>query len=106
MNNKIKLSVAAIAAAFAAPVAFADTPTAVAPVVVTATRVEQSSFDVPGAIDVIGSKQISDGQPGVNLSETLWRAPGTVVLNRQNYAQDLQVSMRGRSEERRVGKEC
>ena len=95
MNNKIKLSVAAIAAAFAAPVAFADTPTAVAPVVVTATRVEQSSFDVPGAIDVIGSKQISDGQPGVNLSETLWRAPGTVVLNRQNYAQDLQVSMRG-----------
>ncbi|MDD5295990.1 MAG: TonB-dependent receptor [Rhodocyclaceae bacterium] len=92
----LKLS-AAIAAAIATPQAFADATSAVglAPLVVTATRVEQSSFDVPGAIDVISAGQIRDGQLGVNLSESLWRAPGTVVLNRQNYAQDLQVSMRG-----------
>src|SRR5262245_17717249 len=31
----------------------------------------------------------------VNLSETLVRVPGIVALNRQNYAQDLQISSRG-----------
>jgi iron complex outermembrane receptor protein len=31
----------------------------------------------------------------VNLSESLVRVPGVVALNRQNYAQDLQISVRG-----------
>ena len=31
----------------------------------------------------------------VNLSETLVRIPGVVANNRQNYAQDLQISSRG-----------
>jgi iron complex outermembrane receptor protein len=31
----------------------------------------------------------------VNLSESLGRVPGITVLNRQNYAQDLQISSRG-----------
>lgn len=65
------------------------------PVVVSATRVEQSSFDVPASIDALDKNQIQDGQPQVNLSETLVRVPGVVVQNRQNYAQDLQVSSRG-----------
>src|SRR6266446_10510024 len=30
-----------------------------------------------------------------NLSESLGRVPGIVVQNRQNYAQDLQISSRG-----------
>src|SRR2546427_11983348 len=30
-----------------------------------------------------------------NLSESLARVPGLVVLNRQNFAQDLQISVRG-----------
>ncbi len=33
--------------------------------------------------------------PGVNLSEALNRVPGITVLNRQNYSQDLQLSIRG-----------
>ncbi|HEY4998156.1 MAG TPA: TonB-dependent receptor, partial [Usitatibacter sp.] len=33
--------------------------------------------------------------PMVNLSEVLDRVPGVSVLNRQNYAQDLQLSIRG-----------
>ncbi len=65
------------------------------PVVVTATRTEQKSFDVPGSIDAIDSRTIQEGQAKVNLSEPLARVPGIVVQNRQNYAQDLQISSRG-----------
>jgi iron complex outermembrane receptor protein len=64
-------------------------------VVVTATRVEQSSFDLPVSIDSVGQRAIRDGQQQVNLSEALVRVPGVVALNRQNYAQDLQISVRG-----------
>ncbi len=66
-----------------------------APVVVTATRVEQSSFDVPGSIDALDARSIQEGQAKVNLSEPLARVPGVVIQNRQNYAQDLQISTRG-----------
>lgn len=65
------------------------------PTVITATRSEQSSFDLPAAIDVLEAAQIREGQLQVNLSESLVRVPGVVVQNRQNYAQDLQISSRG-----------
>ena len=38
---------------------------------------------------------LHNGQPQVNLSETLSRMPGVFAANRQNYAQDLQISSRG-----------
>ncbi|WP_244507243.1 TonB-dependent receptor family protein [Pseudomonas panipatensis] len=63
--------------------------------VVTATYEPVSSFDLPFAIDTVQQPQIGDGQLGVNLSEVLPRVPGLVVQNRQNYAQDLQISSRG-----------
>ncbi len=69
--------------------------TELAPVVVTATRVERALLDVPASVDVIGRETLRDAQPRVNLSETLSRVPGIVVLDRQNYAQDLQISIRG-----------
>src|SRR5258706_2370422 len=65
------------------------------PTVVTATRRYERSFDVPASVDYIGADVIQNGQSMVNLSETLVRVPGIVTLNRQNYAQDLQVSSRG-----------
>ncbi len=65
------------------------------PVVVTATRSAERSFDVPASVSTIGADVIGDGQPMVNLSETLLRIPGVVANNRQNYAQDLQISSRG-----------
>lgn len=65
------------------------------PVVVTGTRVDQSSFLLPMSIDVVESPVIRDGRPLVNLSEALSRVPGLVIQNRQNYAQDLQISSRG-----------
>ncbi|HVY65071.1 MAG TPA: TonB-dependent receptor, partial [Gammaproteobacteria bacterium] len=64
-------------------------------IVVTATRVEQSSFDVPVSIEAFDKNTIQDGQPQVNLSETVGRSPGVVANTRQNYAQDLQISIRG-----------
>lgn len=66
-----------------------------APVVVSATRTEQSSADLPLSVDRIGREEIQQGNAMVNLSEPLARVPGIVVQNRQNYAQDLQVSSRG-----------
>ncbi|MBK0392008.1 TonB-dependent receptor family protein [Ramlibacter algicola] len=66
------------------------------PVTVTVTPgVPQLAFDTPASIDVIGGAALRDGQLGVNVSESLVRAPGVTALNRQNYAQDLQVSIRG-----------
>lgn len=64
-------------------------------VVVSATRSERKGFDVPVSIDAVGAAALRDGQPKVNLSESLGRVPGLVIQNRQNYAQDLQLSIRG-----------
>ena len=64
-------------------------------VVVTATRVPQPSLEIPASVDRIYAEEIREGRPQVNLSESLGRVPGIVVQNRQNYAQDLQISSRG-----------
>lgn len=57
--------------------------------------VAQKAFDTPVSVDVITGEQLRDGQLGLNLSESLARAPGLTALNRQNYAQDIQISSRG-----------
>lgn len=67
----------------------------VGPVVVTATRQPQASGDLPVSVDRIDREQIAVGQLQVNLSEALDEVPGVVAQNRQNYAQDLQLSVRG-----------
>ena len=64
-----------------------------APIVVTATRSAQSPYDIPAAIDVVTTPE--DGSLDVNLSERVQAIPGLVVRDRQNYAQDAQVSIRG-----------
>jgi len=96
MGNKKKLltGLMVLGAQAAVPSAMADSG-GLSTVVVTATRVEQSDFDLPVSIDRIGSNAIHDGQPEINASESLVRSPGVVAHNRQNYAQDLQISVRG-----------
>jgi iron complex outermembrane receptor protein len=64
-------------------------------VVVTANRQEQQSFDAPASIQAVGQDVIESAGPRINLSESMNRVPGITVLNRQNYAQDLQLSIRG-----------
>jgi len=75
--------------------AAADRAAPLAPVVVTATRTPRIQLDVPASVDVVDQQQLTDAQLRVNLSEGLARVPGLVILNRQNYAQDLQLSIRG-----------
>jgi iron complex outermembrane receptor protein len=72
-----------------------STPTLLPEVTVSATRVEHESFDLPVSIDAVSRRRIRENNPQVNLSEVLNRVPGVVVQNRQNYAQDLQISSRG-----------
>jgi iron complex outermembrane receptor protein len=97
MHHRFRLkAVAALFAAGVLPLApghAADTAAAV--VIVSGSRVEHSSFDFPAAIDVIGAERIRDSQMRVNASEALAAVPGLVAQNRQNYAQDLQISSRG-----------
>jgi len=64
-------------------------------VVVSASRAEARSFDAPAAIQTVGRETIQNGGPQVNLSESLVRVPGLTILDRSNYAQDLQLSIRG-----------
>src|SRR3954468_3795625 len=64
-------------------------------VVVTATRAPHSVLEVPASIDRIHGDEIREDRQQVNLSESLGRVPGLAVLNRQNYAQDLQIQSRG-----------
>jgi len=64
-------------------------------VTVTGTRAARPSMEVPASIDRVDGEDIRFMRPQVNLSESLGRVPGIVVQNRQNYAQDLQISSRG-----------
>ncbi|HEY2677135.1 MAG TPA: TonB-dependent receptor [Steroidobacteraceae bacterium] len=64
-------------------------------VVVTATRIPQDSRDLPVSIDRVEARTIRLGQLQVNLSESLYTVPGVSAQSRQNYAQDLQLSVRG-----------
>jgi iron complex outermembrane receptor protein len=65
------------------------------PVVVTGSRVETGSFDLPFSVDAVDMRANQAGNLGVNASEALAGVPGLVIQNRQNYAQDLQISIRG-----------
>lgn len=76
--------------------AAAQTATPLLPeITVSATRSERDSFDVPAAVDRVDARAIRESGPQVNLSEALGSVPGITVQNRQNYAQDLQISSRG-----------
>lgn len=64
-------------------------------VVISGSRTERAAFSLPAAVDVLDAARIRDGQVRVNASEALASVPGVVAQNRQNYAQDLQISSRG-----------
>ena len=66
------------------------------PVTITATRTEANPFDVPASVTVIdGDAARAAGRPESNLSESIATVPGVSARERQNYAQDLQLSIRG-----------
>jgi iron complex outermembrane receptor protein len=73
----------------------AEPELSLSPIVVTATRVAESSFDIPASIDRVDQTAIQAGQLQVNISESLIAVPGVSAESRQNYAQDEQLSVRG-----------
>ena len=89
---KIRLLILSL---FASTCALADDIRQLAPTVVTATRVETNSFDLPVSIDVVGSESIHNGQAEMNLSESLIRVPGLTAQNRTQMAQDPEIATRG-----------
>jgi len=64
-------------------------------VFVQSGRLAQKQFDAPASVRVIDGESIRNAGAQVNLSEALAQAPGVVALNRNNYAQDVQISIRG-----------
>ncbi len=64
-------------------------------VVISASGAALRIFDAPFAVGTVDAAQLRAAGPMANLSEALARVPGLVVANRQNYAQDLQISSRG-----------
>jgi len=86
-----------LAAALAASVAQAQegSSSALQEVVISASRAEQRRFDAPGAIDAVQVDPFRTASPLVNLSELMGSVPGLQIRDRQNFAQDLQVSVRG-----------
>lgn len=83
------LSLACIA--LLSPASWAQT----AEVVITGSARAQRVLDAPFAITAIDATALRDAGPMVNLSEVMAQVPGVVVNNRNNYAQDLQISSRG-----------
>ncbi len=64
-------------------------------IVITGSIFERNALDAPYAIGSVDAQALRSAGPMVNLSEAMARVPGLVVANRNNYAQDLQISSRG-----------
>ena len=107
-SSRFRRSPVAVALAFAylasaahceppadAPASDQSPPVESQALVVTATRTAHDPLDVPASVSVIDRQDIRDAQLRINASETLQQIPGVTALNRQNYAQDLQISIRG-----------
>jgi iron complex outermembrane receptor protein len=94
-GKALKRALVSLAAVLAGAPAHAQQAVPQESVVVTATRAETRIFEAPAAINAVDAATIRVAGPQVNLSESLVRIPGLTVLNRQNFSQDLQLSVRG-----------
>lgn len=73
----------------------AAAPSSLDAVQVSASRTPRALFTTPAAVMVRVVAPDVESRAGVNLSEALHGIPGLVVRERQNFAQDLQISIRG-----------
>lgn len=65
------------------------------PIIVTSTRMDASILETPASVSLVDGEQMRHARMRVNLSESLGGVPGLQVQNRENMAQDLQLSLRG-----------
>ncbi|KAA0694273.1 TonB-dependent receptor [Halopseudomonas laoshanensis] len=63
--------------------------------VVLGSEAQEDDTRLPLARSTLSADELETSNLGANLSESLQRVPGLVAVNRQNYAQDLQISSRG-----------
>lgn len=91
------LSLIAVSSMALSPPIFSQsaTDTTVQSIEIQAGKLSQTQFDTPASINVINANSIAGSGPQINLTETLNQVPGVMALNRNNYAQDLQISIRG-----------
>ncbi|MDM0045375.1 TonB-dependent receptor [Variovorax dokdonensis] len=90
-----KTSLAFIGAAIAAP-ALAQSSVGTLPAITVTTPLGATPpLSVAGSVDSVPGDQLRNAQMQVNLSEAMGSVPGLQIQNRQNYAQDLQLSVRG-----------
>ncbi|CAN5384457.1 TonB-dependent receptor [soil metagenome] len=64
-------------------------------VTVSTPRGDVIPFEAAGSVDRVEGADMRDGRMQAQLSESLGGVPGLQVQNRQNLAQDLQLSVRG-----------
>jgi len=96
MRWRLAIPLTALLTCLAAPLrALGESADELSSVVVSATRIAEDSRDLPISINRVDAQTIQSGQLQVNLSESLVTVPGVSAQNRQNYAQDLQLSVRG-----------
>jgi iron complex outermembrane receptor protein len=95
MTVVIRHTPLALALALMGQSAWAEEPKIAPTVVVTGTRVEQNSFDLPMAIDVIDTATIQEQRATVNLSEVINRVPGVASAGKENYTQEQSLTIRG-----------
>ena len=73
----------------------ADETAPLGDIVVTATRIEMPAYDVAATISDVPAAELRQDALGINLSDDIGFVPGLLARNRNNYAQDQQVSIRG-----------
>lgn len=61
---------------------------------VTALRTHASWLDTAASVHTVNARALTD-TPKTNISDALKGIPGLQALERENYAQDMQISMRG-----------
>ena len=72
-------------------------------IIVRADRVPESILSVPAAVSVVDQQAIQMARPQLTLGESLVAVPGVFTQNRQNFAQDLRISIRGFGARARFG---
>lgn len=95
MTRLYPLILATSATLLACSVHAANQPLSLPAQVILGSGDDNQDLRLPLARHTVTSEQIHAPNAGANLSEPLQRVPGLVALNRQNYAQDLQISSRG-----------
>lgn len=72
-------------------------------IVVRAQRVPENVLRVPAAVSVVDEQDIQFARQQLTLGESLSAVPGLFTQNRQNFAQDLRIAIRGFGARARFG---